>query len=332
MEKRHLLNLPADTSVILKPKFKLPEIFASGEKGKVKVVSYPDGKDGKSQEKIVPLLGDPLEIVIYKKDPNFKYTEVREKITTFGMDLRFQGAMYKAGTPLFAIAEGLGLQRQHPDFRKFVGFAGMILEPADPIAYAPHYHIKPLTYTYERNVQPGANVLVVPTLGDMNVPVDTGIAIARAAGIIPLFNPDPRYPDPSNPGQFLTPNQVLLKNYVVEGVERLGRFFRASDKKPTLFDPDNLSEGKDGFGAPRLNPPLRLVVRTANGVSGMRIPYTQFNGAHGFETPDPSKKFDISGFMIHQVGYYFYTNGKQISDDRCLEKGTCSFIPINNKN
>lgn len=334
LEKRHALRLPLDASKILEESFRLPEISASGESGKVRVTYYPNGKDGEPKTDTTSLLGDPLEIVIYKKDPNFQYPEVRERITTFNVDVRFQGAIYKAGTPLFALAEGLGLQRQHPDFRRFTGFAGMILEPADPIAYAPHYHMEPITYSYERDIQPGANVLVIPTLGDMNVPVDTGIAIARAAGIIPLFNPDPRYPDPAKPGEFLTPNEVLTRNYVVEGVERMERFFSSNpDKKPILFDPDNLSEGKDGFGAPRLNPPLRLVVNTPSGVAGMRIPYTQANGAHGFETPDPEKPFDISGYMIYQVGYYFYTKGKILSDDRCLEKGTCDFIPINgNKN
>lgn len=333
LEKRHILRLPIDTSKMLEPTFRLPEVSSYEQSGKINVTYYPNGSNGEAKTDTSSLLGDPLEIVIYKKDPNFKYTEVRERITTFNVDVRWQGAVYKAGSPLFAISEGLGLQRQHPDFRRFTGFAGMILEPADPIAYAPHYHTEPITYAYERDIQPGANVLVIPTLGDMNVPIDTGIAIARAAGIIPLFNPDPRYPDPSNPGAFLTSNEVLTRNYVVEGVERLGRFFSSNpDKKAILFDPDNLSEGQDGFGAPRLNPPLRLVVPTATGVAGLRIPYTQDTGAHGFETPDPEKKFDISGFMIHQVGYYFYTKGKILSDDRCLEKGTCDFIPSNNKN
>lgn len=333
LEKRYVLGLPADSSKVLKEGFRFPEVSASGQSNKVKITSYPDGKDGKAKESTANLLGDPLEIVIYKKDPNFKYTEVREKINTFGEDLRFQGAVIRAGAPLFAIAEGLGLQRQHPDFRRFTGFAGMILEPADPISFAPHYHMKPLTFPYERNLTPGANVLVIPTLGDMNVPVDTGFSIARAAGIIPVLTPDPRYKDPKNPNVFLTPNQVLTKFFVIEGVERLERHFTTSgDKKPILFDPDNLSEGKDGFNAPRLDPPLRLKVPTANGFAGLRVPYTQAGGAHGFETPDPSQKFDISGFMIHQVGYYFYTKGKVLSDDRCLEKGSCDFIPANNKN
>lgn len=252
---------------------------------------------------------------------------MREKINTFNVDVHFQGAIYKAGSPLFAIAEGLGLRRQTPDLRRFLGFAGMIVEPADPIVFAPHYHLRPISYHYETRIAHGANVLVVPTIGDTNVPIDTGIAIARAAGIIPLFEPDPRYPDPSDPSRSLSANQVLIRNYVVEGIDKLNRFTHPKTGKGILFDPDNLSEGRDGYGAPRLNPPLRLTVSTDTGVAGMRIPYVKPTGDHGFETPNPSLQFDIHTYMVNLIGLYFRSQGKEIRDNVCLEDNSCKDIP-----
>lgn len=268
------------------------------------------------------LLGDPLEIIVYDPSGNLK-----EKISTFGFDTEFQGGIYKAGTQLVAPAEGFGYKRNTPDLRRFMAVAQMILDPGDPISYAPHYVKDIIDYSdVDPELVMGANVMDIPTIGDMNVPVNTGIAIARAAGFINVTEIDPRY------GK--TQNQVLIDSYVIEGLERLCRFQVLPSGPCILFDVDNLSDGLDGFTSegvpgseiPRLNPPLRVTVRTPTGVSGMRIPYMSPFGQHGFNIPHPEKEFNMDNYMINKIGRYFETRGQEIVDDICLADNSCNFI------
>lgn len=81
-------------------------------------------------------------------------------------------------------------------------------------------------------VVPPAGVLTLNTVGDMNVPVNTGIAAARIHGAIPFLRPEnvlaPDYPDYVAPDGLLslygmTPNKFLLTNHVIEGIAWLGR-------------------------------------------------------------------------------------------------------------
>ena len=278
------------------------------------------------------LYGDLLEITIFQGTDT---SQPKEVINTFGEDMTFQGAVYPKGQPLVAPTKGFGLKRNTRDLRRFMLISQMIVDPADPISYAPHYHLNPLQTSDYDTATPGANVLVIPTNGDSNVPVNTGIATARAAGIIDLYKTDPRY------GK--TQNQVLIDNYVLEGVSRLNRF--NGDARFTgrsnvalgsvLMDVDNLSntnmdgpnKSGDGFRAPRLDPPLRLSVHTANGLAAMRIPYLRRTGKHGFDMPQPDWPFDVPTFMIHQIGRFFITRGRELRDDACMQDASCSWLP-----
>ena len=98
------------------------------------------------------------------------------------------------------------------------------------------------------------------------------------------------------------------------------------DGTPLLFDADDLDNGTDGYDAPS-DEPLRLVVETESGVSGLRLPYVSPTGTHGFALPEPNSAFDISTFSIFQVASYFDSGGTEISDDPCLEDASCSWIP-----
>ena len=317
LEKGAILGVPSVHTKILEDSYQPPELRPVDGKSDV-IQAVPVG--GSQKEIVLP--GDAWEIVVYKGTTD----EVRETIKTFGHDVFFQGILYKKGLPLFALSKGFGLKRQTPELRRFIGFGGMIVSPGDPVAYAKHFHLQPMTYTYERRLNPGANVLVIPTIGDAVVPVDTGIGIARAAGIIPVLRADKRYPHPEKAGAFLTPNQVLIRYHVLEGIESLNRFLGPDNKTGVLFDPDNLSNGRDGLGVPRLEPPLRLTVPTHSGVAGMRLPYIKTNGAHGFSNPDPERSFDVHQYMINVLGVYFRSNGKELRDHLCLERSTCSDI------
>jgi hypothetical protein len=73
---------------------------------------------------------------------------------------------------------GLGMDRNTPGFRGFLDIAQAALDAGDPINYAPHWISDPLE-GYELK-----HVLVQADLGDMTVPTATGVALARAAGLI----------------------------------------------------------------------------------------------------------------------------------------------------
>ena len=67
--------------------------------------------------------------------------------------------------------------------------------------------------------------LKVFSVGDMNVPVSTGVAYARAAGIIDFESADPTYDildDDDTPG--ISDNGLFLQLKVAEAVSRFDRF------------------------------------------------------------------------------------------------------------
>ncbi len=278
--------------------------------------------------------GDSFVIEIYSADD---LEEPKRVIDTFERDVFYQNVLYPAGSPLAALTEGWGLKRQSPQFRRFFSIAQMILAKADPGSYAPHYFRKPLKFDYETpQFQDGtSNVLVIPTLGDSAVPVNTGLSLARTAGILDYKKYDPRYG--------MTPNQFLVQQYVYEGIYWLDRHAGYPD---AIYDPDDLDNGlfrSTRFEDParQLDPnadapqPLRATVFTSAGTSGLRLPYLGVQGVHGFDLPKPEREFDIDTFMTNQVGYYFATDGQELSDDPCLQDvfmTDCAFFDANNWN
>lgn len=145
----------------------------------------------------------------------------------------FQGYFLGEGTALIAPAEGFGLRRQSPELRRFMSLAQAALDPGDPINFAPHYAIQPLTRPDGSPIGP-RSVFTINTIGDMNVPVNTGIAFARATGALPFFTPSqadafPEYADYATPQALYealgnrTPNQDLIQNHVIEGITALAR-------------------------------------------------------------------------------------------------------------
>jgi hypothetical protein len=145
----------------------------------------------------------------------------------------FQGQFFGEGGPLTAPSEGFGQIRQTPSLRRFIQLAQMALEPGDPISFAPYYSIKPMTDPYGQVIAPHA-VLTLNTIGDMNVPLNSGIQFARATGALPFLRPDqaityPEYANYATPQALYdalggrTPNQELIDAHVIEGITALAR-------------------------------------------------------------------------------------------------------------
>lgn len=152
---------------------------------------------------------------------------------------RFQDHYFEAGSTLVAIAEGFGHIRQTPSLRRFMNLASNIIDPGDPVNYAPFFALAPLTDP-DGNPHPTTGVLNVVTIGDMNVPLSSGIALGRAAGAVPFLKPEAaqKYPalaDYVTPNALYgelggkTPHRILIDKHVMEGINRLERHAPADD-------------------------------------------------------------------------------------------------------
>jgi hypothetical protein len=200
---------------------------------------------------------------------------------------QFQDTLYPVGSPLVSPQDGLGLRRQTPQFRRLAALAQLILDPADPVNFAPYYALRTLVDPDGRAVPP-RGVLNVPSAGDNYVATASGIAFSRAAGAVPIFPPAaaakyPEYLDYVTPQALYdafggrTPNQVLVDSYATEGIHHLERTpagaacrastdacktkYEASVCSVALTDVDWVSEGRLPFDQQHPASPLRLTRR-----------------------------------------------------------------------
>lgn len=244
---------------------------------------------------------------------------------------------YYMEDPLVALEDGYGFQRATPMLRRFLGIAQMVVEPADPAVFAVHYSRDPLTFREqgESFVKAPTNVMNVTTIGDPNVPVNTGVAIAKVAGFIELNTPDPRWNK--------TPNRLIIDEGVQAGIPWMAT--RGPEWGPVLVDIDNISDSTnsvpmdpagavDGLLAPRTTPPLRTVVTTTGtdtGKSGIVFAMeNEYEGRHGFPPPGLSGlPFDVGQYMEHFIGWFFATRGTEVRYQACMaELAGCDWIPV----
>jgi hypothetical protein len=253
-------------------------------------------------------LGDPLRITLY--DASGAELQV---IDRFAADVVHEGLTYRAGSPLVAANAGFGLTKGSPELRRLLDVSSMLLEPGDPIAYAPHWFLDP----YPEHGGREKNVLMHVTIGDPTVPIATGLSLARSAGFLNFTDVDPRYGT--------TVDRWLIDRHVVEGVTDFSPYAR-EDGQRVLFDPDDLDDGTDGTGAPS-DAPLRVVRQGSRGQQGLRIPYTSVNGTHGYFAPAPWEAFDVALFATNQFTHFLRTGGAEIDDDPCFARLDCDRFP-----
>jgi hypothetical protein len=140
---------------------------------------------------------------------------------------------YPVGSTLVAPQEGYGYLRQTPDFRKLMNVAQAVLDPADPINFAPLYLLDPPN-DMSGAPMPPRPVLGVSTVGDFLVTTATGMAFARAAGVLPFLSPTaadvmPEYADYATPAGLWSawggrsPDQVMIDTWEMESVARMKR-------------------------------------------------------------------------------------------------------------
>jgi hypothetical protein len=279
--------------------------------------------DGRFRVPIPATIGDRLELTMYNKpDAVFDYASCNLKpdaplgrrINQFeqkaprynivaggnpgcpeGQECaQFMGNWFPVGSALVAPQDGIGYMRNTPIFRKFAALAEMAFDPADPINFAPYYFLKSLPGPDGTPTPPRA-LMNINTVGDGFVSIATGISFARAAGVVPFFQPDaitmyPEYKEYVTPPKLWnlysrkTPMRVLIETHHVEGIARLARHpagpacgvnYRLDDpvtcpRMPTvnpqtclytLYDVDWFGEGKQPYDQQHLTSPLRLARR-----------------------------------------------------------------------
>jgi hypothetical protein len=293
----------------------------------------------------VDALGDRLRLVITAPDG-----VVRATLDAFGEPVSFMGTLYPAGLPLVALQEGLGLPRNSPRFRRFLGFAALATAPADPASWMAH-RLDHGTGDPTRPAHPA--LLAMPTAGDPQVPVNTGIAMARAAGLLgdwrrrpdqypaeqgwrALFAPDPRLG--------VAPDALLVDRFVVEGDPRLERFPENPVHARVLYDVDDVSDGAAAwscgasdwsatagesgcpdaligqeifFSVPRQTPPLRRdTPRTDGRFDAIRVPVLRPAGQHGIYNAQSFRRFDADAFMVSFTTRFLGTRGRRVDHPR----------------
>lgn len=298
-----------------------------------------------------PFLGDRLKLTILAPDGSEKAV-----VDTFLREVELQGTIYPEGAPLVALQKGFALERNTPEFRRFLGLAAHALGPADPGVWAARYFLEPPDVSgYDKHVRESRmHVLVMPTLGDRNVPVNTGIANGRAAGLFgswlrepdkygpehgfrELFTPDARY------GKSI--DQELIDTYVVEGDARLQRYPDNPLSPNALYDIDNVSDGAakfscgpsdwsassgesgcppeiDGqeifFGVPSAPPGKELRQNRPRGdgsFDAFRVPLLRPAGQHGIYNAQSFREFDADAYMVSFTVRFLGSRGRSASHE-----------------
>jgi hypothetical protein len=205
-------------------------------------------------------IGDPLKLTL--SDQNTSIV-----VDHFEKEIAFQGIIFPQGAPLTALQEGFALPRNSPKLRRFLALAQTAIGPGDPAIWSSHFLTNFLTN------RTTTHVLQMPTAGDSQVPVNTGVAAARISGLFgswlrdeahysdprfgwrEIFQPVIRYENETL-ATAKSIDQLLIDRYVVEGDGRLQRYrsqsqdeqirFDVGDQAQhpnTIFDIDNVSDG-----------------------------------------------------------------------------------------
>ena len=287
------------------------------------------------------LLADGILIEVYRGE------ELLGSIDQFQQEVVFQGTKYPQGSPLVVLQEGLGYERNTPEFAQFMAFAQSALSVADPGVWGAHSFVEPLNFDYDPYAR-GTHVLMMPTAGDVNVPVNTGIAMGRVSGHFgswlrdeeqypaeygwrELFVPDERYG--------VSVDQHLVDTYVIEGDAMLQRYGDNPINPNVLYDVDDISDGVAEFSCgpsdwsaligehecpeevedqeifydvPNSEPGKALRInreREDGSYDAFRVPLLRPAGQHGIYNAQTFRTFDTDAYMVNFTVRYLGTRG-----------------------
>ena len=192
--------------------------------------------------------------------------------------------------------------------------------------------------------------MMMPTAGDQNVPVNTGVAMGRVSGLLgswlrdpdqysaefgwrELFTPDERYG--------VSIDQHLVDTYVIEGDALLQRY--DNDLNPNvLYDVDNVSDGEAAFScgdsdwsaligenecpddidgqeiffdvpnSPSGKELRQNIERSDGSYDGFRIPLLRPAGQHGIYNAQTFREFDADAYMVNFTIRYLGSRAREV--------------------
>lgn len=150
-----------------------------------------------------------------------------------GTDVAFRGKVYEEGSPFITFASGFGFKRQSPTFRRFIMLAQMMLEPADPVNYGPTYMKRPLAARKDKPLP----ILMIPSGGDMGVPITTAYSLGRASGVLDFV-----YDESKHAAWGMSPNDVAIRTKAIESNFMLRYYKPVADFLLENGNPEDLDE------------------------------------------------------------------------------------------
>lgn len=195
-----------------------------------------------------------------------------------------------AEVPVVSPYEGTALPRNTPDFRRFISIAAHVLDKCDPVAFIPYLTRDPLPG------HPVTNILMTNALGDLTVPISTGITAARVAGALGPEQADwePRM-------------EALIAHGATLGSD---------------YDVDDML-GDNPPEQPAIGPIPPL--KTETGESAIRFAYV--DGKHEWIVAiDQGKPFDYATFGQNQIALFLASGGAKVVDDVCLADAKCPYL------
>jgi len=234
--------------------------------------------------------------------------------------------------------EGMGYQRNTPDFRRFAGLMQMVFESADPANWARRLFLEPLPG------HPPVRVLQLGDLGDTTVPVSAMVAYSRAAGLLGRTIEE-WYPV----AEYLRLNG-MLEPHMVETTDPV-----SGETWQDLWDCDDVDANNEIMGqAPAVgffaDPDAAFgafpAIHVGDGLSAAR--YANVDGHHeyiGMEDghPDPTGCCDPAedpeclpaedlvcrNYTIYYQNMfvkYVETSGTELIDAACIESDDCELM------
>lgn len=243
-----------------------------------------------------------------------------------------------AATTFKSPYEGMGYQRNSPDFRRFAGLMQMVFEASDPANWVGDLFLDPPPG------HPPVRLLQLADIGDTTVPVSAMVAYSRAAGLLGK-TVEEWYPV----ADYLRLTGMLERRKV-ETTDPV-----SGDTWLDLWDSDDVDENNELLGqAPAVGrfidatakvgalPPLKV------GTGWAAARYANVNGHHEFigmqdghldpagccdpaDDPecDPLENLlcrDYTTYYQNMFVKFVETTGKKLLDDPCIESNDCKLM------
>lgn len=192
--------------------------------------------------------------------------------------------------PVLTPYEGLGFERNSPDFRRFLGLAQHALDRCDPVGFARHLFIEPL------EGHPPTHVLFDNAVGDRTVPIASGVSLARAAGVLGVGR------ETWEPVM-----QTLISTGFMNGAN---------------YDVDDMLNDNPA-DAPGIGP--LPVVDSGGGESAIR--FADVDGFHEWiASVNQGAPLDHAVLSQSRIALFHLSEGRKVIDDLCIARLDCPLL------